>query len=457
MPEILFHYERVNPTSWAYLSSLLMLALFFKFNRLLSVRNVDLFLLISLAPGLLLVQWSWENAGIAENAATIEHFGFVWLFAAGAALFVRLLFDSAMVRRPLLEPNLNAAGLMFLGGALLFFLMANVVTGEPSADDLSPARPADVIATEEGTVEGQQENSFSTDGPGFIFVFRLPRIVTQTVIGAAPPQGGVSEVKQEKQEIQIQEATARVMAILSHVMIVLGLIFIGHWHFDNATAGIAAATMYLILPYTALWTGSVEHAIPAALLVWAVLLYRRPMLAGIMIGLASGTVYYPMFLLPLWCSFYWHRGLKRFISGVLLMILVLVITMAFTATSTEQFLDRLFQMFGLRLPTTTLLGGIWKSWSPYYRFPIMAAFVGLSVSFAIWPAEKNLGTLLSGTAAIMLATQFWHAYDGGVYIAWYLPLLLLVIHRPNLEDRIALTKLTEGWWIERRKAKAPRD
>ena len=25
MPEILFHYERVNPSSWAYLSSLLML------------------------------------------------------------------------------------------------------------------------------------------------------------------------------------------------------------------------------------------------------------------------------------------------------------------------------------------------------------------------------------------------------------------------------------------------
>jgi len=190
------------------------------------------------------------------------------------------------------------------------------------------------------------------------------------------------------------------------------------------------------------------------LLVGATLLYRKPILAGMLIGLASGTVYYPMFLLPLWCSFYWQRGVKRFVSGVLLMILVLVITMAITATSTDQFMLRLFQMFGLRLPTTTLLEGIWNSWSPYYRFPIMAAFLGLSISFAIWPTEKNLGTLLSGTAAIMLASQFWHAYDGGVYIAWYLPLLLLVIHRPNLEDRIAQTKLTEGWWIERRKAKA---
>ena len=63
MSDILFQYEKVNPTSWAYLSSLLMLALFFKFNRVLSVRNLDLFLLILLAPGLLLVQYSVENEG----------------------------------------------------------------------------------------------------------------------------------------------------------------------------------------------------------------------------------------------------------------------------------------------------------------------------------------------------------------------------------------------------------
>ncbi len=117
MPEILFHYERVNPTSWAYLSSLLMLALCFKFNRAWSIRNLDLFLMISLAPGLLLVQYAWENIGLAENARTAEYLGFVWLFVAGGLLLLRLLFDSTMVRRPLLEPNLNAAGMSFLGGS----------------------------------------------------------------------------------------------------------------------------------------------------------------------------------------------------------------------------------------------------------------------------------------------------------------------------------------------------
>ncbi len=455
MPEILIHYERVNPTSWAYLSSLLMLALFFKFNRIWSMRNVDLLLLTTLAPGLLLVQWAWENMGIAENAGSIEFFGFVWLFSAGGVLLVRLLFDPAMVRRPLLEPNLNASGLTFMGGALLFFLMANVVTGKPSPGDLSPARKVEEIRAEQADGESaDQPDSFATDGPGYWLLYLLPRISTQQVIEGSPQVGAETPAEQAQQTHRVAQVTARVVAILSHVAIVAGLIFVGYLHFDNLKAGLASATLYLMLPYTALWTGSVDHALPASLLVGAVVLYRRPMLSGMMIGLAAGgTIYYPMFLLPLWCSFYWDRGLKRFLAGVLLMVGVLVITMAFTSTSTEKFLANLVQMFGLRVPVSTDLEGIWKSWSYYYRFPIIAAFVALSVSFAIWPARKNLGTLISGSAALMLAAQFWHPHNGGVFVAWYLPLLLLVIFRPNLEDRTALLELGEGWWIDRRKAK----
>ena len=191
MPDILFHYERVNPTSWAYLSSLLMLAMYFKFNRIWSVRNLDLFLLIFLAPGLLLVQWAAENMEVHANAPSIQYMGFLWLFVTEGLLLVRLLFDSAMVRRPLLEPNLNAAGLLCLGGSLLFFLMANVVTGIPSAADLSPARQAEVVRVEEAE-ENQdtdvQSDSFSTDGPGFWLLYRQPRILTQQLIGAGDPE-----------------------------------------------------------------------------------------------------------------------------------------------------------------------------------------------------------------------------------------------------------------------------
>ena len=56
MSEILLDYNRIHVTTWGYLSSLLLIGLFFKFNRFWSVRNLDLMVLILLAPGLLLVQ-----------------------------------------------------------------------------------------------------------------------------------------------------------------------------------------------------------------------------------------------------------------------------------------------------------------------------------------------------------------------------------------------------------------
>jgi hypothetical protein len=40
-------------------------------------------------------------------------------------------------------------------------------------------------------------------------------------------------------------------------------------------------------------------------------------------------------------------------------------------------------------------------------------------------------------------------------MAWYLPLLLLTVFRPNLEDRVALTVLTERWLPRRASANRP--
>ena len=80
----------------------------------------------------------------------------------------------------------------------------------------------------------------------------------------------------------------------------------------------------------------------------------------------------------------------------------------------------------------------------------MAGFVAICGGLALWPAHKNLGTLLSCSAAVMLATQFWHANQGGLAMDWYLPLLILTIFRPNLEDRIALSAVRPAWGRRRK-------
>jgi len=97
-------------------------------------------------------------------------------------------------------------------------------------------------------------------------------------------------------------------------------------------------------------------------------------------------------------------------------------------------------MFGVALPEAANFSGAWGKFLAAHLSltPIIAAQVGLSLSMAIWPAQKNLGALISLTAALMLGTQFWHAHSGGLGASLVLPLLLLTVFRPNLEDRVAV-------------------
>jgi hypothetical protein len=495
MSEILPDYHKVDPTTWAYLSSLATIGLFFKFSRFWSVRNLDLVLLILLAPGLMLVhhgtlrfgkrlyepaksavpspladtpvadlpgplttaltvpidpaapskaaepepspEEAEERAAMAEDRR-IARMGFLWLFVVGGLWVVRLLLDPTMVRRPLLEPNLSQGGLAFVGCALFLFLASNVITGSPSEDDLRGAKGATAIIKRNAADQGQD---YRRHGPGFYMLNMLPSIPTlpfQRVVG------------HEEQRIQYA-AVAKTMAVLGHLAVVLGIVAIGHWHFENLKMGIGTAALYLLLPYTAQMTGRVDHVLPSALLLWAVMLYRRPMTAGVLIGLAMGVCYYPLFLLPLWISFYWHRGLLRYFLGVGAALVITALSLLLVSEDLASYWEKIRAMFGLWIPVTTNLEGIWGlGWDPIYRLTVLAGFVTLSGSMALWPAQKNLGTLLSCSAAIMVATQFWHGYGGGLFMGWYLPLLLLTVFRPNLEDRVALSVLHEGWFVRRR-------
>jgi len=371
------------------------------------------------------------------------------LFASGAVLLLRMLFDARMVRRPLLEPNLSAGGMTFIAASLAVFMMVNVLTNKVDPRDLEGPQQLDKMLW--GAEARADDKVVAQHGPGYSWLHFLPSITTKTALSLKDQPATA-----EQGRYSVQAATARTMAIISHLAVVMGVVMIGVWHFDNIRTGLAAATLYLLMPYTAIMTGRVDHVLPAALITWAVALYRRPLVSGMLLGLATGAVYYPFFLLPLWLSFYWDRGLMRFICGFASMLALMVVPLALTSANAELFLTQMKMMFGW--PDLTMSGaeGFWhfhKNKSEYfylYRIPVLAAFIALSISFAIWPVRKNLGTLLSGSAALMLGTQFWNAHDGGIYIAWYLPLLLLTIFRPNLEDRVALATLGEGWLARRR-------
>lgn len=226
MSEIPFHYLPVPTTTWVYLSSLLAVALYFKFSRLWSVRNLDLLLLILMAPGLLLVEYGRGAGSATPAAADVEYMGYIWLFVTSGLFLVRLLTDPLMVRRPLLEPNLSVGGQTFLGASLLIFLMANVLTSRVIDEDLVGPRsadhmrnpqavPAELHASQPAAKQspdplrnGQpapaEQDSLAKYGPGYPFLFLLPSISTQTIFGDSKNQeaapGEAPGVRKDKHE-----------------------------------------------------------------------------------------------------------------------------------------------------------------------------------------------------------------------------------------------------------------
>ena len=208
---------------------------------------------------------------------------------SAAAFWSGCCSDPLMVRRPLLEPNLSVGGMTFIGTSLLIFLMANVINSKLTADDLVGARKAQQVSHLESTAP--EDRSLVNHGPGYPLLHLLPVISTQMLFVDDTPRQTPQERDARRDVVQV--ATARTMAILGHLAVVIGMVLIGFRHFDNIRTGIAAATLYLMLPYTAQMTGRVDHVLPAALLIWAVEAYRRPMVAGALMGLAIGVQLLP--------------------------------------------------------------------------------------------------------------------------------------------------------------------
>lgn len=433
MPNILFEYY-IDPTTWVYLSSLMTIGIYFKFRRLWSIRNLDLIGLIAFAPGLLLVSHGQPQMG------------YIWLFSVGLAFVVRLLVDPVMVRRPLLEPNLSVDGLLFTCVALMVFLMANIITGQLSQSDLEAAHRIDAIFAKKGSVEGNKD--LAQYGPGYPLFF-----IFSTYSEQAFEPADLEEPQPLPPRALVRAAVTRSTAIIAHLAVVIGLILIGYRHFDSVQTGVAMATLYLLLPYTSQTAPRIDHALPAALLVWAVEAYRRPLSAGLFLGLATCVIFFPIFLFPLWCSFYWQRGFFRFLIGAAVAILLMVASFSFTSTDFADFLLQLKQMFGAGCLSMEPIAGFWRYHAPVYRLPVAATFAAACFGFALWPHQKNLGTLLSCSAAVMLGAQFWNDPRAGIYyMAWFMPLLLLTIFRPNLEDRVAQAAVKKGWFAAKEKA-----
>ncbi|QDT65284.1 hypothetical protein [Calycomorphotria hydatis] len=400
----------LRPATWCYLSSALIVTVYFRFQRLISLRNLDLFLLLMITPGLLLIQ-EWPSIG------------YLWLFLASGVLLLRLLIDGALLRRPRSPQNLNEPGLAFLCTFTVLMLLIKI-----AATDSLPTETIQTLQQAEDLVNRHDRSALvdseATFGPGAT-ILAAPAVGLSRVV--LPPN------EEPNKSVMLQEVAARIAAVLSHLAVVFGLVYAGYRIFGDGGLGLAMATLYVLMPCTGLDATYVNRVLPAGLLIWAIAFSDRPLIAGIFLGLASGTLFFPIFLLPIWIMYYRGRDAIYFAAAFLLTGAILALSFVFTAADADSFVRQILGSVDWKLLQFEGVeaGGFWTGRQNVYRIPVFATFVILVICLTMWTKKRSVEQLLASTTAVIVATQFWYPREGGQYVLWYLPLLILVVYRPS--------------------------
>jgi hypothetical protein len=399
----------LGPWTWLLLTLLLNVSIYLKFNRIWSLRNLDVLLLFVLAPGMMAL------VGKRGDQSWVPY---AWLLTGSAFWLARCLVDLGLSRRPLLEPNLNAAGLTSLSAGVMALLVVETIL--LPLDTGAARNPADTASPGSTDVESHSAVS-QVDGA--------------LLHPALPVASEPGVVRWRSTQIIL----SRILAGLGQIGLVAALLLVGWRHFGRPIMGLSAASCYLLMPYTRIEVVDSGQVVPAALVVAALASFQSPLAAGLMLGLAGGVMPPCLGLIPLWTGFYWKRGATSFVMaavGVAATCAIIGITVPGLDTWARALGARSLAEAGLIPGVEAPTGGsMWSGLDPVYRLPVLILYGAMMIVTALWPGEKTLGEVIALSAAILIGSQFWYLERGGTLVLLYLPLILLMVFRPNLSHK----------------------
>jgi hypothetical protein len=176
--------------------------------------------------------------------------------------------------------------------------------------------------------------------------------------------------------------------------------------------------------------------------------------------MACGSLFFPVFLLPLWASFYSSWSRFRFCLALILIAAVVMARFAFIPSDQESvgLTSIPKSVYGqttnaISLSIIPILSrdpnatGFWNSQNAVYLIPVFVAYLVVLLLLTIFPRKKTIEHLMAHSTALIVGIQFWYPREGGIYLLWYLPLMLMVAVRPKLDhlrppDQMAETEVT---------------
>jgi hypothetical protein len=420
---------RFHGMTLAWMSFVLVLVLIGNLRPLWSLQNLDILLVYALAPFLSL---TWTHTKLAYTG----------LFVISSLLLLRCVWASRTANQ--LPQELNVRDPRLLWALLAFALMLHVVTlYERHIGDVGlwSAIGGEYLLRTGHLPYGTEFGPNCVYGP-LMYVLFVPAGLFASYIEEIPQLGQV--VLGEFNNWQAMRGVQSTELLLDLITLYF-LYRVVRKQGDHIT-GLSVVFVYAISPYILGMVGELgleraSHIAGMPFILAVLLLLHRPGLAGLLLGVATGMLYYPLFLMPLYLGYLWRsQGRSRALVFLLsyaavglicvLMLLVMVQSVDEVESAFDAFIDDTIaqQQFKPGYGNSQL-----SFWGQYPNFAawgkpgagILYCLFCLGLAFI--PRRMEFGRLLALSAAVLVGTQLVLAFAGGTYIGFYLALVIVTL------------------------------
>jgi hypothetical protein len=222
-------------------------------------------------------------------------------------------------------------------------------------------------------------------------------------------------------------------ATLYDLLCVAGMLVLG-WTLAGWRLGVGLSLAWAAFPFTAYSLESNSNdSLVAACLIWGLVLARRPLGRGLMLGLACATKFAPLVLIPLWS----RHPFPRAAGGVRRRALLYVAGLALAVVGTGWVL-LLDGLDGVRAFWSRTIGyqldrdspfSIWGQYPGLHPAQIALTAVVLVAGLVVWrwPRRLDLLGMVALSGALIIGIQLTLTHWFYLYLPWFLPFALLAM------------------------------
>jgi hypothetical protein len=187
---------------------------------------------------------------------------------------------------------------------------------------------------------------------------------------------------------------------------------------------VVLAYTWLAFPFSLFVSNTnANDALPAALVLGALLVLANPAARGALLALAALTKFAPLALVPLFAR---ARGsVARFALGFAVTAAIVCVPIFLHGGTVRAFWDATIGYQADRGSPFSIYG-LWGGLD-WLRTLAQVATIGLGVAVAFLPRRRDLVGLAALAAAVLIAVQLSLSYWFFLYVAWTAPLVFIAL------------------------------